>query len=294
MKQPLDQIRSYLVRVAFDGDGYSGWQTQPNGVTVQEILEKAFAQVTGVAVRLNAAGRTDAGVHALDLPADFHLPYEFDLPALRRAWNAVTPRNISVREVCRVPDGFSCRYRAIRRTYRYLIDNRRCPSPFLTRYAWNITDKLDITSMQTAMSALIGEHDFTTFRAADCEAKHAVRCVETATVHAVTAGELSALDAWWPYPGALEEGLLSLTLAANAFLKHQVRSIVGTLVEVGRQKIAATRMAEILAARDRRLAGPTAPAHGLALIRVDFPPDAFQDDAARGRPIQQEDHDGFA
>jgi tRNA pseudouridine38-40 synthase len=276
-KQPLDRQQAYLARFAFEGARYAGWQRQTNGVSIQETLEAAFEQVVGTPVKLRAAGRTDAGVHALDMPADFTAPFDFDLPVLLRAWNAVTPHDIAVLSIRRVRDGFSARRLAARRTYRYLIDNRRIPSPFHRRFAWHIPNELDVDAMRQAMAALIGEHDFSSFRATDCEAKHAVRRIDEAGVAAWPEANAAALGAWLPFPGGPAPGLLSFTVAGTAFLKHQVRAIVGTLVGVGRARISPAEFAAILAACDRRQAGPTAPAHGLTLVRVDFRPQALVD-----------------
>jgi tRNA pseudouridine38-40 synthase len=275
LKKPLEYRQTYLARVAFDGAAYVGWQRQPRGYSIQGILEEGFAQVARIPIALRAAGRTDAGVHALDLPCDFAAPFDFDLEKLRRAWNAVIPRNIAVRSVQRAPAGFDARRCASQRTYRYLIDTRNERSPFLARYAWQVPGDLDIIGIQSALNALVGEHDFTSFRASDCEARHAVRRINEVKAHAVTAAELALLAAWHPFPGGPEAGLLALTISGTAFLKHQVRAIVGTLVEVGRGRISPEGFQSILAARDRRLAGRTAPAHGLTLIRVDFPPEAL-------------------
>jgi tRNA pseudouridine38-40 synthase len=225
---------------------------------------------------LRGAGRTDAGVHALDLPADFATPYELDLDVLLRAWNAVTPRDLTIREVRRVPDGFSARRQARQRTYRYVVDNRRHPSPFLAKYTWHVTDKLDLDAMRRAMSHLVGEHDFSSFRASDCEAKSAVRRIHEASVQAITAAELAG-HAWWPFGGSVEAGLIAFTVRGTAFLKHQVRATIGTVLDVGRGHLTADDFGKILAARDRQRAGITAPAHGLTLVRVDFSPQSLVD-----------------
>ncbi|MDP8222958.1 MAG: tRNA pseudouridine(38-40) synthase TruA [Candidatus Lernaella stagnicola] len=280
---PADCNRSYLVRAAFDGTAYVGWQYQPNGLSVQEALETSFEKVTQQPVRLRGAGRTDAGVHALDLPADFTLPFDLDLPRLLTAWNAVTPPDITIHDIRRVPEGFSARHRAHRRHYRYVVLNRPFPSPFLSRYSWHITDELDIISMQQAMVSLVGEHDFSAFRAASCEAAHPVRRIVTATVHdMVTVGAWERHADWWPFAGSVEGGLLCFTISGTAFLKHQVRAIVGTLALVGRGKVTPGEFADILALRDRSCAGPTAPAHGLTLVGVAFPPDALGDSNGTG------------
>lgn len=285
LKRPASSDQTYLVRVAFDGSRYSGWQSQPNARTVQETLERAFTQVTQQPVRLRGAGRTDAGVHALDLPADFTVPLELDTQRLARAWNATTPPDIVVLEVRRVPDGFSARHRAHRRTYRYVVLNREPPSPFLARFSWHLAEKLDINAVQQAMDSLLGEHDFSSFRAASCEAAHPVRKIVAADVCDLDAtGDRLARAAWWPFAGAVEQGLVCITITGTAFLKHQVRVIVGTLAQVGQGKMTPREFADILAARDRRLAGPTAPANGLTLVEVMFPPGVMEIGLDSGEP----------
>ncbi len=272
MKRPTDDERTYLVTTAYDGTNYVGWQRQPNGLSVQQVLEEAFTRVTGLTTPLRAAGRTDAGVHALAMPADLTVRYELDLGELTRAWDAVTPRDISVREVRRVPAGFSARRAARRRTYRYVLLNRRRPSPFLARWCWHIPDKLDINAIRAALPAILGEHDFSTFRAADCEAGHPIRRVFTAQVTVFDEALGAGQPAEWGYAGGPEDGLLAITIAGTAFLKNQVRSIVGTLMEVGRGKMTVADFAAIVSAADRSLAGPTAPPEGLTFVGADFDP----------------------
>ncbi len=273
LKQPTEDERTYLAHFAYDGTDYAGWQYQPNARTLQQTLEESFTQVTGLPVRLRACGRTDAGVHALDMPADFTLPWKFDLVQLTKAWNAVSPADIAVTDVHDAPAGFSARFAARRRTYRYALLNRPQRSIFLHRWCWHLADKLDINAIREAMSALVGEHDFTTFRAADCEANHAVRSIYRVDIADAGVSDARLRGENGRYAGAPEAGLMVVTITGNAFLKHQVRSIVGTLVEVGRGKMTPEDFARALAARDRRLAGPTAPAHGLTFVGVEFDAD---------------------
>lgn len=270
MKRVSSNEQTYLVTTAFDGTNYVGWQMQPNGVSVQQVFQEGFEQITGEPVKLRAAGRTDAGVHALALPADFTVRFDLDLDRLVRSWDAVTPRDVSVMGLRHVPQGFNARFAARRRTYRYMILNRPRPSPFLARWCWHIPFKLDINAMQEAIASLIGEHDFSTFRAADCKANHPVRRIFATKVSALGNGGVCALPAESVFAGGVEEGLLAFAFIGSAFLKHQVRSMIGTLVEVGRGKMTAARFADILAAAKRELAGPTAPAHGLTLAGVEF------------------------
>jgi tRNA pseudouridine38-40 synthase len=283
LKRPADGERTYLVTTAYDGTDYVGWQFQPNGVSIQQALEDAFERITGQRTTLRAAGRTDAGVHALAMPADFTVPLELDVAELTRAWDAVTPRDISVREVRSVAAGFSARRLARRRTYRYLLLNRRRPSPFLARWCWHIPDKLDIKTIRAALPAILGEHDFSTFRAADCEAGHPIRRVFAAELSVFDEAPAAGQPASAGYAGGPEDGLLAITIAGKAFLKHQVRSIVGTLMEVGRGKMTAADFAAILGAAKRSLAGPSAPAHGLTFVGVDFDEADLRGESGAGR-----------
>jgi len=267
LKKPVASDQTYLVTVAYDGTDYVGWQWQPNGLSVQQVLEDGFARITGLKIRLHAAGRTDAGVHALAMPADFTLAYELNPAKLVRAWNAVVPRDISVIELRQAPLGFSARFMAIRRSYRYLVLNRPRRSPFLMRWCWHFPIKLDIRAIESAVPVLLGEHDFTSFQAADCEAHHAIRRLDQAAVTELNGEAANTIPI---FAGAPEEGLMAFSFGGSAFLKHQVRAMVGTLIEVGLGKISPAGFAEILRSADRRLAGPTAPAHGLTLTGVEF------------------------
>jgi len=237
--------------VEYDGTDYHGWQIQPDGPTIQGVLEDALRQMLGEAVRVAAAGRTDAGVHASGQVASFSLQREVAADTLLRALNALTPRDVSIRELDVVADDFDPRRAARSRVYGYRIWNTRWPSPFWRRYAWHVPRPLDVGRMRAAAASLIGEHDFTSFQAAGCDADNPVRRVLRSEVD-----------------GAAE--LLTYTIEATAFLRHMVRNIIGTLVEVGSGERAVDDIPRLLAARDRTLAGPTVPACGLCLQRVTY------------------------
>lgn len=235
----------------YDGTNYHGWQMQPNGLTIQSVLERAVSTFFGVPTRITGSGRTDAGVHALGQVVSFFCDQEPELHRLRRGLNALTPKDISIKHVEIVPESFDARRDGRSRIYEYRIFNRSTPSPFHLKYAWHLHDPLDLGRMRKAIRCLEGEHDFSSFRAAGCDAPHPVRTV---------------------YRVSLDESgdLLIFTIEATAFLRHMARNIVGTLVEVGRGQRSAKSFAELLEARDRTKAGPTAPPHGLFLMEVKY------------------------
>jgi tRNA pseudouridine38-40 synthase len=237
--------------IEYDGTNYHGWQNQPSGQTVQAVLEQAISTFLGVATRIHGSGRTDAGVHALGQVANFFSEKEIDLHRLRRGLNALTPQDITIKAIEIVHDSFDARRDGRSRTYEYRVLNRSTPSPFYLKYAWHVHDLLDVRAMRGAIRYLEGEHDFSSFRAAGCDAAHPVRKV---------------------YRVSLDERgeLLVFTIEATAFLRHMFRNIVGTLVEVGRGLRAPQSFVELLDGRDRTKAGATAPAHGLFLIEVKY------------------------
>jgi tRNA pseudouridine38-40 synthase len=239
--------------IDYEGTAYQGWQVQPGGPTVQEVLERALATALREQVRVRAAGRTDAGVHACGQVAAVHVTHvPPDLGRLRRSLNALTPDDVAVREVAVVDDRFDPRRDARSRVYEYRILNTLPPSPFWRRHAWHVPAPLDARAMDEAAQHLVGEHDFSTFRAADAEpVRMTVRRVIESRLHAGSA-------------------LLVYRIEANAFLKHMVRNIVGTLVEVGRGERPAATMEALVAGRDRTRAGATAPPHGLMLVAVRY------------------------
>ena len=237
--------------IEYDGTNYHGWQVQAKGKTVQGILERALFTFFGNPIRLSGSGRTDAGVHALGQGANFSCDQEPDLHRLQRGLNALTPNDITVKAVEIVPDSFDARRGGRSRVYEYRILNRPSPSPFFLKYAWHVHDALDVEAMQEAIRCLVGEHDFSSFQAAGCDAVHPVRTVYRVSVDG-------------------RDELLVLTIEATAFLRHMVRNIVGTLVEVGRAERSPKSFSELLESRDRTRAGPTAPAHGLFLMEVKY------------------------
>jgi len=237
--------------VEYDGTEYAGWQVQPNGRTIQGVLEEAVRAMLGESVRVVAAGRTDAGVHAAGQVISFQLQRALAVHRLQGGLNALTPRDIVIRALESVADDFDPRREARSRVYVYRIWNARWPSPFWRRYAWHVAWPLDRQRMQAAALDLIGEHDFSAFQAAGCDAEHAIR--------RVLRSEVTSTDA-----------MLTYTIEATAFLRHMVRNIIGTLVEVGGGERPERDLPRLLAARDRTRSGPTAPACGLCLMQVNY------------------------
>jgi tRNA pseudouridine38-40 synthase len=239
------------ITIEYDGTRYCGWQVQPNGSSVQAALEKAIGTFFRVPARITGSGRTDAGVHALGQVANFFADRDDDNHCVLRALNALTPSDVTVKQIEVVADSFDARRDARSRVYEYLILNRATPSPFYLHRAWHVHERIDPELMCAALTCLVGEHDFSSFRAAGCEAMHPVRNV---------------------YRSSLERRgeLLVYTIEATAFLRHMVRNIVGTLVEVGRGLRTPAEFQELLDARDRTQAGRTAPPGGLYLLEVKY------------------------
>jgi tRNA pseudouridine38-40 synthase len=238
--------------VEYEGTDFAGWQIQPDVRTVQATLETALTELLGRPTPVAAAGRTDAGVHAKAQVVSFRTDRSLSAEVICRAVNALTPADIAVRDVETVGEEFDPRRSAASRVYVYRIWNRGEASPFWRRWAWHLRHPLAVEAMNVAAAQLVGEHDFTSFRASGCDAEHPVRRV---------------LHSEFERDGVL----LTYRIEATAFLRHMVRNVVGTLVEVGCARRAPDLRA-LLAARDRGLAGATAPAHGLCLVEVRYDP----------------------
>lgn len=235
----------------YDGTAYHGWQRQPNGLSVQEVVEGALARLTGEDLRVVAAGRTDAGVHALAQVAAFTTRSSVPAERFRAALNSLLPADIRVRDSRRVAASFHPQFEARGKTYRYFILNRPEASALLRNRCWHIRPPLDLDAMRAGAAHLLGRHDFSSFRSSSCCAAQPVR-------------ELTLL--------AVERagGLVELTAEGDGFLKNMVRNIVGTLADVGLGTLPTDRVADILAGRDRRLAGRCAPPWGLYLAEVRY------------------------
>jgi len=243
----------YRITVEYQGGAFVGWQRQANGLSVQEALETALAQLTGAAPRVQGAGRTDAGVHAAGQVAHFDLEKPWPLKALRDGANFhLKPCPVSVLDAAEAAPDFDARFSAIGRRYRYRILNRRSPPALARGQVWFHGKPLDEGAMAEAASHLLGRHDFTSFRAAQCQAKSPVKTLDRVDVTRV--GEEILLD-----------------VAARSFLHNQVRIIAGTLAKVGEGAWTPGDVGAALVARDRSAAGPTAPPEGLCLMEVVYP-----------------------
>lgn len=251
------------VGLEYQGSSYVGWQAQPTRPSVQGLTEKAFSEVAAEPVSLVCAGRTDAGVHAHGQVAHFDTGAERTLRAWVLGANSYLPRDISVSWAWPVPAHFHARYSAEARTYRYIILNRRARSALAARRATWVHRPLDDRAMAQAASLLTGEHDFSAFRAAECQAKSPIRRMERLSVR--REGEWVTIEA-----------------VANAFLHHMVRNIAGLLIVIGKGEAPPQWASQVLAGRDRRLSAPTASADGLYLWTVRYP-EAF---ALPGAPAQ--------
>jgi tRNA pseudouridine38-40 synthase len=244
---------TFRLTLEYDGRDFCGWQAQPGGRrSVQGTLEEAARRVAGGAVEVAGASRTDAGVHAEGQVVRLRAGARLEPETLARALNGILPRDVAVREAAPVPEGFDPRRDARSKLYRFAIWNGPGPSPLRAARSLRVERPLDRVAMREAAFRLRGTHDFASFQAARSDARSAVRTVSRLDVVEVAPGELC------------------LYVEGNAFLRHMVRILAGTLVEVGRGRRAAAGLPAALAARDRRAAGPTAPAHALTLVRIRY------------------------
>lgn len=244
--------KTIKLTIAYDGTDFVGWQRQESGISIQGAIEDALAKIDGAPVTLSGAGRTDAGVHALGQVASARIAARLDDQTMGRALNANLPGAIRVTAVETVPDDFHARFSARGKSYEYRIWNGAAIPPFIRLYAWHIPEPLDLDPMREAARAIVGEHDFAGFRSAQSVNHTTVRRIWTAA---------------WRASG---DGLLVFDISGEGFMRYMVRSLVGTLVEIGRGQRPAADLGRLLETPDRSAAGRTAPAHGLFLVNVAY------------------------
>ena len=263
--------RTLKLVISYDGTNYAGWQRQINGIGIQQVLEDEIDAIVGAHNPLNAAGRTDAGVHAAAQVASITIDHPIATDELLRALNArLKAGDIRIRSIEEMPDRWDARIFAKSKTYRYAIWNGATPSPFIRHVVWHVAQALDIDRMQQATAALTGEHDFAAFKGRGTDVLTTVRRVLSAdivemNIHTDQPLALSPLD------GAPDDGrLLRFEIEGTGFLRHMVRTIVGTLVDIGRGNMAVDEMRAIIESKDRAQTGQTAPPQGLMLWKVTY------------------------
>jgi len=245
----MKSVRTIKLTIAYDGTGFVGWQRQESGDSIQALIEDALATIEGHVVTLHGAGRTDAGVHALAQVASARIGAALDDSTLTRALNAHLPPAIRVDGVETVPDDFHARFSATGKTYEYRVWNGPAMPPFMRLYAWHVPQPLDVAKMNAASRAIVGEQDFAAFQGTGGRTH--------STVRRVTSAE-------WRANGAA----VTFAICGQGFLRHMVRSLAGTLIEVGHGRRPVDDLARLVAAPERSDAGRTAPPHGLFLVSV--------------------------
>jgi tRNA pseudouridine38-40 synthase len=258
------RLRTIKLTLAYDGTAYVGWQRQAAGVSIQALVEAALAEIEGAAVDVIGASRTDAGAHALGQIASLRLTHPMDTDTIVRALNAKLPDEVRVLAAAETDASFHARYDARSKTYRYRIATAAILSPFARRYVWHVPGELDDATIERAAHRLEGRHDFAAFQASGSAAATTIRTIQSVHVQ-------RCMSASWPVANSLRDGsVLSLEVTGDGFLRHMVRTVVGTLVEIGAGRRPLSTIDELLTSRDRQLAGQTAPAQGLFLVCVTY------------------------
>ena len=241
----------YKITISYDGTKYGGWQVQPNTLTIQVLIQDALQTILRTPTPLTAAGRTDAGVHALGQVAHFSSDQTLDLHSLLYSLNGVLPRDIRIRELVPTSEDFHARYSAKSKIYHYHLHLTPVQPPFTYLYATHVRTSLDLKKLQEALPHFIGTHDFTSFASAGCGSKNPIKTLQRLEIVKEPEG-------------------IRLEFEGNGFLYKMVRNIVGTLLEIGKNKRSVSEIPFILAQKDRKLAGPTAPPKGLFLMKVNY------------------------
>ena len=242
-------MTNYQIRLQYIGTRYSGWQTQKNRQTIQGCIVKTIHQITGKTVSIIGAGRTDSGVHAMGQVANFKLPKMIPISKLKSSLNGILPWDIRIQRVKHVHANFHAQKDALKKRYEYRIYNGRILSPFLNGYVHHARVRLDLEAIEESMQYIKGSHDFSSFAATATQVKNRTRTIFLSQI--INRGNH-----------------IRYQVEANGFLHHMVRNIVGTLLEIGLNRLKPSDISEIMKAKDRKKAGPTAPPHGLHLMRV--------------------------
>jgi tRNA pseudouridine38-40 synthase len=271
--QPAPTLQTWKLTLAYDGTDFRGWQVQPSEPTVQGELQAALGRIIGEAPLPQGSGRTDAGVHALGQVASFALAAPIPAGNLERALNRTLPPSIRVLEARTVQSTFHARHSAVAKTYEYRVFRGEICPPFLARYVYACPWPMDVAALERAASAFLGEHDFLSFAATDPDL--ATRSFSSSPeldhkMKAPTAPVRTIYSSGWEERTTEAGDLLVYRVRGNGFLHHMVRNLVGTMIDVGRGNLHSSQISEILAARSRTVAGPTAPARGLFLHSVEY------------------------
>lgn len=248
--------RGLKLVIEYDGTRYAGWQIQPNGVAVQQVIESALANVLGNPVRLRSSGRTDAGVHALGMVAMCTTNSTIPVRGIQASVNKLLPDDIVVQSISEIDREFNPIKEARRKQYQYTIYNGLIRSPLMRHFSWHVREKLDISAMRRASAFFVGEHDFGAFRASNSDAKTSVRTIMSVQIQA-------------------QNNIIQIDIVGSGFLKNMVRIMTGTLVDIGRGHYSPEHILALLENKDRKKAGVTAPACGLCLLRVDYDESIF-------------------
>jgi len=263
----MTEMPTFKLTVAYDGTDFVGWQRQAAGASIQGLLEGALFPLEERAITVIGAGRTDAGVHALGQVAACSLDRPINPATLVRALNARLPPAVRVIDAVEAVTTFQPRFDAVAKTYRYCICTAAVVSPFEHRYVWHLPGALDVGAMDEAARVLVGEHDFACFRTAGAEVESNVRVLFESTVARETNAPLLPGATSFVWPGS---EYVAYTATGTGFLRHMVRAVVGSLVEIGKGRRPVEWMRDVMERRDRANAGPTAPPQGLCLMRVSY------------------------
>ncbi len=276
----MSSCRNIMLTVAYDGSAYHGWQVQPNGLTVQELMETALEKLTGRSHRILCAGRTDAGVHALGQVVSFRTESTIPPTQFRRGLQRYLPDDITIIESREVHPDFHATRSAVRKRYRYLLWDGPVLPPFLRRYVWRPRRPPELAPMRQALPDLIGTHDFRCFETNYPNKATSIRTIFAASIERRAVPDFLTGSFWSPRDARPHESpehpLIVFEVEADGFLYNMVRTIVGTLLRIGHRHWPPAALSEIIRSQNRGRAGSTAPACGLYLVRVDYPPELLK------------------